>query len=102
VIPIKKIETIYHGLLKSVFWIANPLKKRIIKTECQVHTHINKHALIILKNERYSEAYDFYEGRLAEIDKGAVWADQDFKSSNHFYHPYKKKEVCTAEATLWL
>ncbi len=101
-IPIKKIETAYHGFLKSVFWIANPLKKAIIKTECQVHTHINKHALIILKNDRFSDAYDFYAEHLDEIDKGAVWADQDFKSSNHFYHPYKKKKVCTAEATLWL
>lgn len=101
-IPIKKIETVYHGFLKTIFWAANPLKKAIIKTECQVHTHINKHALIILKNDRYAEAYDFFSEYINDIDKGAVWADQDFKSSNHFYHPYKKKEVCTAEAMLSL
>jgi len=100
VIPITRTENAYHRFLKTAFWILNPFKKIIIKTECEVHTHINRHALTILKNDRYLAAYDFFSMGIEEIDKGAVWADQDFKSSNHFYHPYKKKEVYTAEATL--
>ena len=100
-IPIFKFETVYHRVLKSTFWVLNPFKKIIVKTECQVHTHINQHALTILKNDKYQEQYDFFAGSIDEINKGAVWADQDFKSSNHFYNPYKKKVVYTAEATLW-
>lgn len=95
-----KIEISYHKFLKSAFWILNPFKKIIIKTECQVHTHINKHALTILKNDKYLAEYNFFSNAIDEIDKGAVWADQDFRSSNHFYHPYKKKVVCTDGAML--
>mgnify|MGYP000915571888 CR=1 FL=1 len=101
-IPIFRLENAYHQFLKSAFWILNPFKKMIIKTECQVHTHINQHALTILKNDRYSCAYEFFAKYLDEINAGAVWADQDFKSSNHFYNPYKKKEACMAGATRWL
>lgn len=76
----------------------NPFKKVIIKTECQVHKHINEHALIILKNDKFEDPYDFFMESIEEINHGAVWADQDFKSSNHFYNPYKKKVGCTAGA----
>jgi phospholipase C len=102
VITIIKIESLYHRFLKAVFWLLNPVKKIIIKTECQVHTHINLHALTILKNDKLLAPYEFYAESLEEINKGAVWADQDFKSSNHFYNPYKKKVVCTAGAMRWL
>lgn len=77
------------------------MKKKIIKTECLVHKQINQHALIILKNDKYEEQYDFFMEFIEPLNEGAVWADQDFKSSNHFYNPYKKKEVCTVGATPW-
>jgi phospholipase C len=35
--------------------------------------------------------YNFFNYYISDINKGAVWADQDFKSTNHFYNPYKKK-----------
>jgi len=101
VVTIFKIESLYDRFLKAVFWLLNPIKKMIIRTECQVHTHINLHALTILKNDRYLEPFEFYADNLEEINKGAVWADQDFKSSNHFFNPYKKKAACTEEATRW-
>lgn len=95
-----KLESAIHTFLKSIFWFLNPFKKLVIKTECQVHTHINLHALTILKNDDFLEQYYFFRDSLDEINKGAVWADQDFKSSNHFYNPYKKKVVYTGEAML--
>ena len=91
VISILRLESIFHKLLKSIFWFLNPFKKLIVKTECQVHKHINLHALTILKNDNFLEQYYFFRDSLDEINKGAIWADQDFKSSNHFYNPYKKK-----------
>jgi len=94
-----KFESAYQRLLKSSFWVLNPFKKMIVKTECQVHIHINHHALSILLNDKYQKEYNFFAPFIEEINKGAVWADQDFKSSNHFYNPYKKKVVYTAEAT---
>lgn len=48
------------------------------------------HALTILKNDLFYEQYDFFRTFLSDLNRGAVWADQDFKSSNHFYNPYKK------------
>lgn len=96
-----RFEAIYRSFLKLIFRIMNPVKKMIIRTECQVHIHINRHALIILKNDGYQDAFDFFMEHLEDINHGAVWADQDFKSSNHFYHPYKKKEDYTDEAMLW-
>ena len=84
-------ETTYGHILSTVLGIANPVKKRIIKTECEVHRIINIQALKILKNDGYAEEYVFFSSYISDIGQGAVWADQDFKSSNHFYNPYKKK-----------
>lgn len=85
------IESTYDYLLKAVFGIANPLKKSIIKTQCIVHKFINIQALKILSNDKYSDEYNLFSSYIQDINKGAVWADQDFKSSNHFYNPYKKR-----------
>ena len=81
-----------------MFLLLNPLKKMLVHTECQVHKHINLHALIILKNDKLLDEYGFFYDYLDNINEGSVWADQDFKSSNHFYNPYKKKAVYSAEA----
>lgn len=78
-------------MLKTVFGIANPVKKVIIKTQCEVHKFINVQAVSLLKNEGYIKEHAFFAEYIAEINDGAVWADQDFKSTSHFYNPYKKK-----------
>lgn len=90
-ITMNLFETTYGHILSTVLGIANPVKKRIIKTECEVHRIINVQALKILKNDGYAEEYVFFSSYISDIGQGAVWADQDFKSSNHFYNPYKKK-----------
>lgn len=84
-------ETTYDYFLTTVFGVVNPVKKSIIKTQCKVHKFINIQALRILKNDKYSEEYNFFSSYILAINEGAVWADQDFKSTNHFYNPYKKK-----------
>lgn len=85
------IETTYDYILKTIFGVANPIKKSIMKTHCKVHKFINFHALNILKNDKYINEYRFFHSFILDINEGAVWADQDFKSSNHFYNPYKKR-----------
>lgn len=90
-IKIDRFEVTYDYILKTVFGIANPIKKSIINTHCKVHKFINLHALNILKNDKYLEEYNFFRSFILDMNEGAVWADQDFKSSNHFYNPYKKK-----------
>lgn len=80
-------STIFKGMLKAV----NPIKKRIIKTECKVHQYINNQALTILKNDGYDYAYREMSLNIDKINEGVVWADQDFKSSNHFYNPQRSK-----------
>lgn len=87
----KTIEKILGETFKGVFIAVNPIKKKIIKTYCIVHKFINIQALEILKNEKRNEAYEFYKKYIKYINEGATFADQDFKSSNHFYHVDKKK-----------
>src|SRR5690554_477886 len=86
-----RFETTYNSILKTVFSAANPIKKVIIKTHCKVHMFINAYSIRILKNDKYLAQYNFFNSYLDNINEGAVWADQDFKSSNHFYNPYKNK-----------
>lgn len=82
------IEKIYGNSLSSVLHIINPFKKLFIKTLCEVHIYINKQAIEILKNDGFYGAHEFYKPYLESINKGVFWADQDFKSREHFYNPY--------------
>ena len=90
-IHLDNFEKTYDYVLKTVFGIANPIKKSLIRTQCKVHKYINRRALNIIKNDEYFEEYNFFSSYILDINQGAVWADQDFKSTNHFYSPYKKK-----------
>ena len=85
------IEKSYSYVYKKITRAANPFKKKIIKTECIVHKFINNQSLIILKNDGHMEVYNLMSRYIEEINEGAVWADQDFKSSNHFYNPNTRK-----------
>ena len=48
-------------------------------------------SLHILKNDGYFDVYNLMSEYIEDINKGAVWADQDLKSSNHFYSPKTKR-----------
>jgi len=84
-------EKTYNHFLTRIFLILNPLKKSIINTQCQVHKYINIESLLILRNDGYLDEFNFFKSYISDINEGAVWADQDFKSSNHFYNPYKHR-----------
>lgn len=88
---INLVERSYSAVLGRLLWVVNPIKKKIIKTECKVHKFINNQSITILKNDGHVAAYNLMAAYLEDINKGAVWADQDFKSSNHFYSPSKDK-----------
>lgn len=85
------IERSYSAVLRSILWSLNPIKKRVIKTECEVHKFINEQGISILKNDGYSKAYNLMAAYVNDINAGAVWVDQDFKSANHFYSPGKNR-----------
>ena len=85
----KTIEATYGRTLKGLMITVNPIKKKIMKTHCIVHKFINIQAVEILKNQGYSEVHSFYKKYIKELNNGVTWADQDFKSSNHFYHHLK-------------
>ncbi|HLR33917.1 MAG TPA: zinc dependent phospholipase C family protein [Tissierellales bacterium] len=87
----ESFEVIYNKFLTNFFKIINPIKKSIIRTQCEVHKSINIDALNILKNDEYLSEYSFFSEYIEDINKGAVWADQNLKSSNHFYNPNKKR-----------
>lgn len=99
-IKINIIETTYDQILKTVFGVVNPIKKSVMITHCKVHKSINIHALNILKNDKYLCEYNFFCSFISDINEGAVWADQDFKSSNHFYNPYKRKGLYGRKSAL--
>ena len=86
-----RIETTYNSILNRVFALMNPIKKSVKKTECKVHIFLNEHALDILLEGKYIKEYNFFNSYIWNIQEGAVWADQDFRSSSHFYNPFKKR-----------
>lgn len=87
----KTFELYYGKAFRSILKAVNPFKKTVIKTEAKVHQFINIHALNILKENKYSVEYNEFISHINTLNEGAVWADQDFKSINHFYNPTKKK-----------
>lgn len=87
----KIVEYSYGKLFKYTMKAINPLKKAIITTDCFIHKEINKQALVILKNDKHTEQYILFSNYLAELNMGVVWADQDFKSSGHFYSPIRDR-----------
>ncbi len=87
----RKIEKAYARALTQTFKAINPIKKSIITTDCEVHLYIQKNSLNTLNEYGYEEEYEFFKKYLGSINRGLVWADQDFKSYHHFYNPTQKK-----------
>jgi len=87
----KFVENYYGTVFKMLLRIINPFKKIIIKTEAKVHQFINIQAINILCEHGYSREYKILNKYISQLNKGVIWADQDFKSINHFYNPIKEK-----------
>ncbi|MBC5997534.1 phospholipase [Romboutsia ilealis] len=85
------LENVYATALSNTFKIVAPIKRNIIKTDCEVHIFIQENALNILKVNGYQLEYEFFEMYMPQINKGLVWADQDFKCYHHFYNPKLQK-----------
>lgn len=87
----KNMELNYNKVLAKIFNFLNPINKTIIKTECQVHKFINAQSIMILANDNYLEEQFFFSKYIDSLNEGTEWADQDFKSTHHFYDPLRKK-----------
>lgn len=87
----KKIEKAYARALTGTLKSINPIKKRMITTDCEVHLFLQKNALETLSNNGYEKEYEFFNKYIENINEGLVWADQDFKSYHHFYNPTQQK-----------
>jgi len=85
------VENSYGKLFKYTMKAINPVKKAIITTDCKVHRIINIQALAILKSDKKDQQFKFFSQYITELNMGVVWADQDFKSSGHFYSPIKNR-----------
>ena len=85
------LERSYSYVFKNVLRAVNPIKKRIMKAECKVHKFINNQSINILKNDGHIEAFTLLSAYIHDINDGVVWADQDLKSSNHFYNPHNNR-----------
>lgn len=86
-----KFEKYYGKAFKAFLKTINPIKKKIIKTECMVHRFITVEAVKLLHNFKYTDEYLLFAYYIKYLNRGVVWADQDFKSINHFYNPSKKR-----------
>lgn len=84
-------EKLYNSMLNKTFKYASPMKKIITTPDCKVHIFINTEALDILDKNNYNQISTFFREYIEDINEGAIWADQDFKSSNHLYNPYTQK-----------
>ena len=87
----KRVELVCGRLISQTFRVINPIKKKIINTNCEVHLFIQNSALDVLKEEGYDKQVQFYKNFESYINKGLVWADQDFKSYFHFYNPQEQR-----------
>lgn len=87
----RRLETTYGKTLQGIMFAVNPVKKAVLKTHCTVHKYINMKAIEILKNEANIEQYKFFRDNIKPLNLGVTWADQDLKSSNHFFHHDKGK-----------
>ncbi|MCR3760111.1 phospholipase C [Clostridium felsineum] len=81
----KKFESTYGRTIRGIFFVINPVKKKVIKTTCIIHKYINSLAIEILKGRGNENEYKFFSNNIEFINEGTVWADQDFKSTNHFF-----------------
>lgn len=93
----KAMEKSYSFVFKKLLKTINPVKKRIKKAECIVHIYINNQAVIILENDGYKETSELMKKYIEHINEGVVFADQDLKSSNHFYNPHRQKGLYGSE-----
>ncbi|MBU5317497.1 zinc dependent phospholipase C family protein [Clostridium bornimense] len=82
----KKVEIGYGKTMAMVMNVANPVKKKVIKTTCVIHKFINIKALELIKELGYSKEYMFFSKYIGELNYGAFWIDQDFRSRNHLYY----------------
>lgn len=82
----KRFERTYGSTLRGMFYLVNSVKKRIMETNCIVHKYIDYKAIDILNSDGYVVASTFLKKHIASINDGVKWADQDFKSTNHFYN----------------
>lgn len=87
----KTLEKTYGKILKYTLFVANPFKKAVRVTSCKIHKFINFHALRILENDNYEDASSFFSDYIISLNEGVYWADQDFKSTGHFYSPVKNR-----------
>lgn len=81
-----RIELTYGKTLKRIMLMTIPIKKLLIKTHGITHKFINENCMKILNNETYYDVSIFMKNYIGYINEGAVWADTDYKSSNHFYN----------------
>ncbi|MGL5347815.1 MAG: zinc dependent phospholipase C family protein [Peptostreptococcaceae bacterium] len=94
----KRLESACSTAIQGTFKVVNPIKKTLIKTDCEVHIFIQSSAMDILRDSGHEKEYKFFYEHLSEINKGLVWADQDFKSYHHFYNPNEKKGKYASDA----
>ena len=85
------VEKCFGKTFRLFLSLINPFKKIIIKTEAKVHKYINNQALKILEEHGYIKQYILLSKYSEFLNKGVVWADQDFKTVNHFYNPVTKR-----------
>lgn len=82
-----RVERSCGSLFKCMRCVVNPFKRVLVATECKIHKFINVRALEILKNDSYTDAYDFFSDHIIQLNAGVVWADQDLRCMGHFYNP---------------
>ena len=85
------LEGTYSLVYCNIISTVTTLSKGGAKTESVVRKIINNRFLHILRNDGYFDVYNFMSTYIDTINDGVVWADQDLKSSNHFYSPKTKR-----------
>lgn len=83
----------YSKMLDGTLKVKGPIKRLISKPTCEVHVYIQNNSIETLKLYGYTEQHNLFNSHIKHINKGVVWADQDFKSYYHFYNPNCKRQA---------
>ncbi|ERI90133.1 hypothetical protein HMPREF1982_04073 [Clostridiales bacterium oral taxon 876 str. F0540] len=71
----ERFESTYGITLRGIMHAVNPIKKKILKTNCTIHKFINMQAIEILKNEGYLKQHEFFKNHIKPLNEGVTWAD---------------------------
>ncbi len=83
----------YWPVAAAVLKAASPLQKLVDQRPAVTHISCTRQALEILHNDGFAKYARTLEPFYSDLARGAVWADQGWKNTTHYFNPVTWKGV---------